>query len=99
MSEETDDRTLDERHRQEQAEAAFQQACETLSLHSQNFVVFVRVGKGRCLRHIEGRNHAERICIASGVSSHLHNIVAELGLLAAERVDIEDEERGINDAG
>jgi hypothetical protein len=98
MSQENDDRTLDERHRQEQAEAAFQEACETLSYHSQNFLVFVRTGKGRYLRHIEGKNHAERICLASGVATHLNDIIAELGLLAAERVDIEDEERGMRDA-
>ena len=99
MSGENDDRTLDERLRQEQAEAAFQQACKTLDAHSSHFLVFLRVGKGRYLRHIEGGNHAARICLASGVAAHLHNIVSELALLAAERVDIEDEERGINDAG
>jgi hypothetical protein len=98
MSQENDDRTLEDRHNQEQAEAAFQQACETLSHHSGNFLVFVRIGKGRYMRHIEGRNHAERICLAVGVGSHLNNIVAELGLLAAERVDIDDAERGLDDA-
>lgn len=85
-------------HRREQAEAAFIEAVGILRRHSENFVVYIRTGPGTYARQVEGRNHVERIAIASGVLADLNLLVSDVALVAAKQVDIEDEQSKQSDA-
>lgn len=81
---------LQEKHNQEQAEAAVAEACRILSAHSQHFVVYVRVAPYTYARQISGRNHSERVALAHGVAGDLQTYVFKVAQVTAEIGDIDD---------
>lgn len=82
-----DDNELSKTHDREQTEAAVAQACELLSKHTGNYVIYARTGKGSYARQISGRNCVERIAIASGVFADLAMLVSDVALAAARETD------------
>lgn len=83
---------LNELSRQEQREAAFNEACRILEDETDHFIIICRVGNGKYLRHVNGNSHAERFSLATGAAVHLIGIISDLAVCAAERADLEDEE-------
>lgn len=81
---------LQDKHNQEQAEAAVAEACRILSKHSDHFVVYVRVAPYTYARQISGRNHSERVALAHGVSQDLSEYVAKVAQIATEMADTDD---------
>jgi hypothetical protein len=85
---------LQEKHNQEQAEAAVAEACRVLSAHSDHYVIYVRVAPYTYARQISGRNHSERIALAHGVAGDLNTFVFKVAQVTAEIGDIDDRDLG-----
>jgi len=81
---------LQDKHNQEQAEAAVAEACRILNAHSQNFIIYVRVAPYTYARQISGRTHTERIALAHGVAGDLSQFIFKVAQISTEAVDIDD---------
>ncbi len=85
---------LQEKHNQEQAEAAVAEACRVLNAHSQHYIIYVRVAPYTYARQISGRTHTERVALAHGVAGDLNQFVFKVAQIATEAVDLDGEDLG-----